>query len=133
MPLSRVQPQDYCALLQKKVETVCELMAPFSPPEPQVYASPPVGFRLRAEFRMWHDDDDINYVMFRREDPRTPVVVTDFVIADARIQHLMPRLREKLIANNTLRHKLFQVEFLVSLSGEVLYSTSPDSDTRNST
>ena len=120
MPLSRVQPQDYCALLQKKVETVCELMAPFSPPEPQVYASPPVGFRLRAEFRMWHDDDDINYVMFRREDPRTPVVVTDFVIADARIQHLMPRLREKLIANNTLRHKLFQIEFLVSLSGEVL-------------
>ena len=99
MPLSRVQPQDYCALLEKKVETVCELMAPFSPPEPQVYSSPPVGFRLRAEFRMWHDDDSINYVMFRREDPRTPVVVTDFVIADARIQYLMPLLREKLIAN----------------------------------
>ena len=95
-------------------------MAPFSAPEPQIHASPPIGFRLRAEFRMWHDDDSINYVMFRREDPRTPVVVTDFVIADARIQHLMPRLREKLIANNTLRHKLFQVEFLVSLSGEVL-------------
>jgi tRNA (uracil-5-)-methyltransferase len=120
MPLSRVQPQDYCALLQKKVETLCELMAPFSPPKPEVHASPPIGFRLRAEFRMWHDDDSINYVMFRREDPRTPVVVTDFVIADARIQYLMPRLREKLIANHTLRHKVFQVEFLVSLSGDVL-------------
>jgi tRNA (uracil-5-)-methyltransferase len=120
MPLSRVQPQEYAALLEKKVAVTCALMAPFSPPEPQVYSSSPVGFRLRAEFRMWHDDDDINYVMFKREDPRTPVVVTDFIIADLRIQCFMPLLREKLIANNILHHKLFQLEFLVSLSGDVL-------------
>ena len=120
MPLSRVQPQDYATLLAAKVATVCELMTPFSAPEPEVYASPPVGFRLRAEFRLWHDNDDINYVMFRREDPRKPVVVNDFIIADDRIQYLMPLLREKLIAHSILRHKIFQVEFLVSLSGDVM-------------
>ncbi|MDG2045809.1 MAG: tRNA (uridine(54)-C5)-methyltransferase TrmA [Halioglobus sp.] len=120
MPLSRVQPQDYAILLAAKVATVRELMAPFSAPEPEVHASTPVGFRLRAEFRLWHDDDDLNYVMFRREEPRTPVVVNDFIIADDRIQYLMPLLREKLIAHSILRYKIFQVEFLVSLSGDVM-------------
>lgn len=120
MPLSRIQPADYSTLLEQKVASVCNLMTPFAHPEPQVYPSQPTGFRLRAEFRMWHDGDDVNYVMFRREDPRTPVIVTDFPIADRHIQQLMPILHAKLIANTLLRHKLFQVEFLTSLAGDLL-------------
>lgn len=120
MPLSRVQPGNYQALLNKKVEAVGNLMSPFSPPEPQIYSSAPTGFRMRAEFKMWHEGEDVNYVMFRPEDSRTPVILTEFPIADKRIQHLMPVLRDALKANSTLRRKLFQVEFLVSLSGHLL-------------
>lgn len=120
MPLSRVKPEHYQALLDKKVKAVSNLMKPFSPPRPQIYSSAAEGYRLRAEFKMWHEGEDINYVMFRKEDPRTPVILTEFSIADKRIQQSMPVLRDVLKANNVLRRKLFQVEFLVSLSGNLL-------------
>lgn len=120
MPLSRVQPANYQNLLQEKVNAACLLLAPFSPPDPQVFPSQPSGFRLRAEFRMWHEGDDLDYVMFRQEDPGTPVTITHFPIATNCIQLLMPVLREKLKTRAALRRKLFQVEFLASLSGELI-------------
>jgi tRNA (uracil-5-)-methyltransferase len=120
MPISAVQPANYQTLLAEKVKTVRSLIAPFSPPVPLVYPSPPTGFRLRAEFRIWHEDDRIDYVMFRREAPATPVVITDFPIAHQRIQTVMPLLLAQLNADHTLCRKLFQVEFLAALAGELL-------------
>lgn len=120
MPMSRVQPEHYQALLTQKARTVYDLMSPFSPPSPQIYSSAPAGFRLRAEFKIWHEGDDVNYVMFRPEDPRTPIILTEFPIADQRIQQSMHTLREVLKANSALRRKLFQVEFLASLAGDLL-------------
>ncbi|HDY82387.1 MAG TPA: tRNA (uridine(54)-C5)-methyltransferase TrmA, partial [Halieaceae bacterium] len=96
MPLSRVNPTQYQQLLSQKVALVSDLLAPFSPPAAQVFPSQPSGFRLRAEFRIWHQGDELNYVMFRREDPKTPIAIHDFPIADNRIQQLMPVLRNKL-------------------------------------
>lgn len=109
MPLSAVQPAQYQALLQQKIDATGEMMAQFAPPPPRIYPSEPTGFRLRAEFRMWHDGDDLNYVMFRRNEPNTPITINDFPIADPHIQKLMPILREHLIASTALRRKLFQV------------------------
>lgn len=120
MPLSRVQPGNYDDLLAQKVEQAKQLLAEFSPPEPAIYPSSPTGFRLRAEFRVWCEDEKIDYVMFLPEHPKTPVVVQDFPIADERIQRLMPLLRELLNATTVLRRKLFQVEFLATLSGDLL-------------
>ena len=120
MPLSRIQPAIYETLLTKKVKDVTELLAQFSPPDPQIFPSSPTGFRLRAEFRMWREGHDINYVMFRPGEPATPIVITHFPIASMNIQLLMPILREKLKANEVLHRKLFQVEFLSSLSGDLL-------------
>ena len=120
MPLSAVQPDSYQDLLQQKVARVSALLAPYSPPPAQVYPSHPLGFRMRAEFRVWHEGDNLDYVMFRREDPKTPVAVTEFPIACQHIQHLMPALLQALRGNQPLRHKLFQVEFLSSLAGDTL-------------
>jgi len=122
MPLSRIQPDRYQDLLTQKIHSVSELMSPFSPPAPQSYASPPTGFRLRAEFKMWHEGDDLHFVMFRKENPKVPVVLTEFPIADKRIQQTMPVLRELLRESDILHRKLFQVEFLVSLAGDLLIS-----------
>lgn len=120
MPLSAVRPASYDALLSAKAETVSALLAPFAPPTPQIFASPPTGFRMRAEFRLWHQGDDLDYVMFRREDPRIPIAINHFPIACERIQMLMPPLLEALRDRPSLRRKLFQVEFLSTLAGDSL-------------
>lgn len=75
---------------------------------------------MRAEFRLWHAGDELDYVMFRPEDPKTPIAITDFPIACERIQQLMPVLRNKLQADPRLRRKVFQAEFLSTLAGDTL-------------
>ena len=120
MPLSDIQPERYDELLTAKVATVQGLLSPYYNGQFDVVRSEPTGFRMRAEFRVWHDGDALDYVMFRRDDPKTPVPIDTFPIACGTIQQLMPRLREQLAATPELRRKLFQVEFLATLSGEML-------------
>jgi tRNA (uracil-5-)-methyltransferase len=120
MPLSAIQPGQYDQLLATKVAAVRDLLSPHYAGEFDIVASKPTGFRMRAEFRVWHDGDALDYVMFRRDDPKTPVPIDTFPIACNAIQQLMPPLREQLMANPELRRKLFQVEFLATLSGEML-------------
>jgi tRNA (uracil-5-)-methyltransferase len=120
VPLSAVKPDDYDALLAAKAAGVCALMAPFCPPQPTIVPSPPTGYRMRAEFRIWHEGDDLYYAMFRRDATKTPVRITEFPIACVAIQAVMPALLRELRHNETLRHKLFQVEFLSTLTGETL-------------
>jgi tRNA (uracil-5-)-methyltransferase len=120
MPLSNVKPQHYDQLLAAKRAEVESLMSDFELPAATVVSSPTTGFRMRAEFRMWHDGDALDYVMFRPGAPRDPVPIQEFPIACERIQALMPALREHLQHNTTLRHKLFQVEFLSTLAGDTL-------------
>ncbi len=120
MPLSRVDPDNYETLLAAKVERVRDLLAPFDAPAPEVFPSPPLGFRMRAEFRVWHDGDRLDYVMFRPEDRQTPMRIEDFPIACEAIRGLMPQLIARLRVDPLLRRKLFQVEFLSTLAGDTL-------------
>ena len=116
MPLSTFDPDHYPQLLAAKAARVQDLLAPFGGPDAEIVASPGSGFRMRAEFRVWHDGDDLDYVMFRRGEPATPVPVTYFPIACERIQQLMPKLLASLRDDSELRRKLFQVEFLSTLA-----------------
>ncbi|MAL94141.1 MAG: tRNA (uridine(54)-C5)-methyltransferase TrmA [Haliea sp.] len=120
MPLSRFQPEHYNTLLADKVAKTEALLAPFSPPAAAVFPSPRDAFRLRAEFRVWHQGDQLDYVMFHPDAPRDPVPVNHFPIAGPRIQALMAPLRERLTVSPLLRRKLFQVEFLTTTSGDAL-------------
>lgn len=120
MPLSAFDPDRYSELLAAKTARLQALLAPFDTPDPEVIPSPTTGFRMRAEFRLWHDGDALDYVMFRRGEPHTPVPVQEFPIACERIQQLMPRLLTQLRDDSELRRKLFQVEFLSTLAGDTL-------------
>ncbi|MEH6589666.1 MAG: tRNA (uridine(54)-C5)-methyltransferase TrmA [Halioglobus sp.] len=120
MPLSAINPDNYETLLQEKCSEVKALLCPYSPPAAEVFPSVTTGYRMRAEFRLWHEGDDINYVMYRRDDPKTPVAIDHFPVACDSIQALMPRLLDQIKANPELRRKLFQVEFLSTLAGETL-------------
>ena len=115
-----ISPENYSTLLEQKVARCRERFNSLSLPDPQVIASAPEHYRMRAEFRIWHEGDDLYYAMFDPADPKTPLRVDDFPVASLAICELMPRLRDALIAEHSLRHRLFQVEFLSTLSGEML-------------
>jgi tRNA (uracil-5-)-methyltransferase len=120
MPLEAIQPHRYDELLEEKARAVNALLAHLNPPAPTVFRSAPTGYRMRAEFRIWHDGEELDYVMFRPGMREHPVRITDFPVACERIQSLMPTLRALLRANPALRHKLFQAEFLSSVAGDTL-------------
>lgn len=126
MAIPRVEPQRYDAQLAAKRDTVCRLLADFDPPALEVYPSPPSHYRQRCEFRLWHDGDDIYYAMFEVERDadgnkhKTTVRLDQYAVASDAINALMPRLRDAFLASDRLRDRLFQIEFLTTLSGEAL-------------
>lgn len=120
MPLRHYQPQHYQALLQQKLEQIVPQFAPYYAGEPYITQSPPSHFRMRAEFRMWHEGDDINYVMYTA--PGEHDVISKFDIAAKPISDRMPQLRQAILASETLKQRLFQVEFLTTSNGDTLVS-----------
>jgi tRNA (uracil-5-)-methyltransferase len=120
MPLASIDPARYALQLAEKLAQFKLAFAPFAIPEPEVFPSAPEHYRLRAEFRIWHQGEHLDYAMFDPETPKQPVMVEHFPIAAEAICALMPRLRERLRASAVLRGGLFQVNFLATLSGELM-------------
>lgn len=120
MSLPSFDPTAYEAQLAAKVSRFTADFASLGLPEPEVFRSAPLHYRLRAEFRMWHEDGRVDYAMFDPADPKRPVTVSDFPAAAEPIHAAMPKLREHLQASEALKRRLFQVEFLATLSGELL-------------
>lgn len=112
----------YQQQLDDKVKRLCALLPEIKPDHLEVFASPIEGYRMRAEFRFWHEGDDSYYVMFPKGQSRNPYRVDHFPAATPIIQDAMPRLREAVLASEALRHKLFQVDFLGTRRGELLIS-----------
>ena len=114
------QPIRYQELLDDKKRRCAELFAPFTDLPPAVHASPVEAFRMRAEFRIWHDGDDLFYAMFDKENPKQPLRIEGYPFGSSTIQALMPALRAALLKSTVLRERLFQVEFLTSTTNEAL-------------
>ena len=114
----------YQQQLDAKIERITAQFAEFTPPSLEVFQSPEKHFRMRAEFRIWHTEDDMFYAMFERdEDNQKKVIrIDDFPIADASINQLMPVLLAELKSNDLLSKRLFEVHFLATLKGEMLVS-----------
>jgi len=113
-------PEHYAQLLEDKTQTTRSQFSELYSGAIDVFASLAVGFRMRAEFRIWHDGDTPHYAMFSGPRNRDPVFIDSFSIGSEAIQLLMPKLMAVIRSENLLKHRLFQVEFLTSLSGEIL-------------
>lgn len=109
--------QEQLAVKKTRLE---QLLAPFTRLEPQVFQSPTHNFRLRAEFRIWHQNGEPFYAMFNPQDKRTPILLEQLPIASLHINQLMPQLKAAWLASKELSHRLFQAEFLTTLSGEAI-------------
>ncbi len=120
MSYQEIADERYDALLDEKVTHIRALFADTIESAPEVFPSPPRHYRMRAEFRIWHEGDMLFYAMFDPARPKEPVRVDDFPVASDTIAKLMPVLRDALEGNPLLRRQLFQVEFLSTLSGDML-------------
>lgn len=59
--------EQYEAQLAEKVVRLQSMMAPFSDLVPEVFRSPVSHYRMRAEFRIWHDGDDLYHIIFDQQ------------------------------------------------------------------
>ena len=85
--------------------------------EPEVFPSPPSHFRARAEFKIFHDES-LSYAMHRVGGGYVKIEACPIVLRP--IYDLMPTLLDAIKKEEILAKKLFRIDFLSGLSGEVL-------------
>jgi len=114
-----MNPANYDQQLEEKRLKLKALFAPYSELEIEVFASAPAHYRMRSEFRVWHDGEDLYYYMFDKGLDQK-IRTEQYLPASLLINEMMEVLMAELRPNKILRHKLFQVDFLSTLSGEIL-------------
>jgi len=118
--LCQVFPEQYDSQLADKVARLNDLLPKSAHILPQsVFASAPEHYRARAEFRIWHEGDQSDYIMFNQE-TKEKVAIKQCPMAIKSIADLMPMLMEEITQLPVLRQRLFQVDFLATLSGQML-------------
>jgi tRNA (uracil-5-)-methyltransferase len=111
----------YQQQLNNKVSQYKTLMADagIQLPELEIFPSEPYGFRMRAEFRVWHEQGQAHYAMNKPGEKR-PYIIQDFPIGSALINQLMPKIMSAVNASEILSRKLFCMEYLTTTTGEAL-------------
>lgn len=115
--LCQVNPDKYTSQLAEKQKTFQQLVP--SIVNLSIFESSPQHYRARAEFRIWHDSDESDYIMFDQQ-TKEKVKIKACPMAIATIDNLMPKLMMLICKQPILRIKLFQIDFLATLSGEML-------------
>ena len=118
---SHIHPDNYQSQLDEKQQSITADFAEFELPAFEIFTSPTLNYRQRAEFRVWHEGDDLYYIMFD-SDTKQKFRVDDFPVASELINQFMSALLADIKDKEVLRQRLFQVDFLATLSGEVLVS-----------
>ena len=111
--------EKYRDQLNNKIAAYTETVSNLDFSEIDVFPSQPLGFRMRAEFRIWHEDGKAHYAMNRPGEKR-PYIITQFPIGGPLITQLMTPLLLAINSSSLLSKKLFSLEFLTTRSGEVL-------------
>lgn len=109
----------YDAQLAEKTKRLNDMMAPFSAPAPEVFASAASHYRMRAEFRIWHDGNDLYHIIFDQKTLKR-IRVDTFPAACELINQLMKEMLSGVRHQETLRRKLFQIDYLATHSGEAI-------------
>ena len=112
---------NYQVQLDSKIKALKKALnnAGIAIPELSIYSSAPQGFRMRAEFRIWHEHGRAHYAM-NRPGEKKPYIIDSFPIGSVLINRLMTPLLDAINTDSSLSHRLFSIEFLTTTSGEAL-------------
>lgn len=109
----------YQEQLRVKTARALELFEGLELPALEVIESLPQHYRLRAEFRVWHEEDESWFAMYH-PGTRDLYRVDRFAAGSELINTLMPKVLAGIQGEPVLRRKLYSAEFLTTLSGEAL-------------
>ena len=113
----------YQQQLADKKQYLQQLFQGLDFPEIEVFESPEQHYRMRAEFRIWHEGGEMFYAMFERGQKASGASLIrcdQFPAASESINALMPKLIEATSNHPELKNRWYTVEFLSTLSGEML-------------
>lgn len=104
---------DYKEQLNLKKEQIGLMFAPFYSGDIDIVASDETGYRSRAEFGFWHQDDELFYTM-NSVDKGRKVFIKECPKVDIKIANLMPILLGEIKKSPYLKKKIFGVEFIAT-------------------
>lgn len=116
-----INPELYDSQLADKAKQVEQKFSQFEMPSLEVFSSTSLHYRMRAEFRVWHDGDDLYHIMFDQQS-QEKYRVDYFPPACELINEVMAEILPKIRDNSVLRKKLFQIDYLASLSNQIVVS-----------
>ncbi|GAA6152110.1 tRNA (uridine(54)-C5)-methyltransferase TrmA [Pseudoteredinibacter isoporae] len=120
MSVHLVHPERYQEQLLEKQQRIEADFAPFDLPPVEVFPSEPSHYRQRAEFKAWHEGDQLHYAMYAQGEYKKPYIIESFPVASEYLNELMTALLPQLNASEVLKRKLFQIEFLCTQAGDGL-------------
>jgi len=107
----RLYDLSYEEQVELKKERIKELFVDYGLGDFEFFSSDDEHYRNRAEFRVWHEGDEIYYGMHRLEGKEI-LKIESCPKVDESIYALMPKLKEYIRQNSELRNRLYSVEFL---------------------
>ncbi len=123
--LTTTDPANYAQYLKEKTDFVLSLLKKYdlTVPEPEIFASAPEYYRMRAEFAVFFNKDGgFDYIMFEpgTKDPKVRHVINEFPIAAKPINQAMTLLKKLVPEDRELAFKLFEIEFLCARNGTLI-------------
>lgn len=116
---------EYQLQLSEKQQRFAELLAPFiTTPilnQTHIAESEHTHYRMRAEFRVWHDGDDLYHIMFDQES-KQKYRVDQLPAACKLINRAMADVIAAVKDSPILRTKLFQIDYLSCLNEQIVVS-----------
>ncbi len=117
--MQQVNPDNYQQQLAEKLSLLQDEFQALPLPDIEVLESPPIHYRMRAEFRIWHEQGRAHFAM-NRPGEKTPYTLDEFPVGSALMNKLMPQLLDAINDTPRLSRRLFSAEFLTTLSGDAL-------------
>ena len=114
-----IDPLTYSEQLEAKIEALQTLFADLPCPHLEIHPSRPINYRMRAEFRIWHENGAVHFAMNQPGEKR-PYTIKNFPPGSVLINQLMSRILQALNASIILSKRLFSIEFLTTITGEAL-------------
>ncbi|WP_416307699.1 tRNA (uridine(54)-C5)-methyltransferase TrmA [Neptunicella sp. SCSIO 80796] len=116
---TQIDPADYAELLAAKASQIADSFAGLTPPKLEIFPSPTLYYRQRAEFRVWHAGDDLYHIMFDQQ-TKQKYRVDHYPPGSELINAVMTDLVALLKNNEIARKKLFQIDYLSCLSQQIV-------------